>query len=93
LEHVMWRLIRGGLPTRKPPKVLVVQSGMDDINLPYGCTLESAEKLGTRAIQMLQFLQTRLPNTYIIYLAIFPKVCGTLLSPTCPLLSWPKIHL
>eukprot|EP00884_Botryococcus_braunii_P010752 jgi/Botrbrau1/19679/Bobra.0003s0041.1 len=73
LEHVMWRLLRGSLPIKKPPKVLVVQTGMDDISLPYGCNLEAAEKLGTRSIQMLQYLQSRLPNTYIIYLALFPK--------------------
>lgn len=79
LEHVMWRWLRGGLPTKKPPKVVVVQVGMADISLPYGCTLESGEKVGVRAINMLQFLQARFPTSYLIYLAILPKV--RVLSP------------
>lgn len=59
---------------KRPPKVVVVQVGMADISLPYGCALENGEKVGVRSIHMLQFLQRRFPTSYLIYLAIFPKV-------------------
>lgn len=70
----MWRVIHGGLPRKRHPRVLVVYAGADDLEPPFGCTDEVVETASSRITLLLEFLQHKLPSTVIIYLAVMPHV-------------------
>jgi hypothetical protein len=74
VQHIMWRLLNGGLPRGKPPKVVVVHAGADDVALPDGCRADVAEATGAHVINLLQYIRNELPTSHIIVMALLPQV-------------------
>lgn len=83
VANVMWRVIHGGLPWKRHPRVLVVYVGADDLEPPFGCNDEAVEAASSRITLLLEFLRQKLPSTVIIYLAIMPHVRFQRAEGTC----------
>ncbi|MBY0587284.1 GDSL family lipase [bacterium] len=67
-EHVLWRLDHGNVDGISP-KVVVLMIGTNN----SGGEAYSAEQIGDGIVAIVQKLRTKLPETKILLLAIFPR--------------------
>lgn len=74
MKNIMWRLVNGEMPVYNMPKVLVVAAGTNDVVPPHGCSRGAAMTSAMKLEQMLLWIRSRAPLTYLIILGILPKV-------------------
>ena len=74
MQQLAWRLQHGELPATSP-KVVAFQVGTNDL-AGDRCTIQAANDTAYAYTEMLNWVRSRLPHTFLVVLGILPKVCS-----------------